>query len=590
MISALVWVPAGVANPSPKRYEMSNAEKELIQLMEEQGNIEGVEAKLLKNVEKNTIKLAQAPNDVPDDLRMDEYSSDEDDVGINVGKMLIGNDDASSDDAEEGLYEDNNSDPKGDSDEYDSDDDLADVPDTREFTPTDVDGLTAMGLSDVGGSAFDGVDDDADDDSELEDTKLTADDNLVVVAKTEDDFASLEVHVYNRNTGNMYVHHDIPLPAYPLCLAHGQVSSLGTTGNFCAVGTFETGIEIWNLDVLNALEPSCILGGEDTSAADDLLKLQMLNAASASKKTLCQKIRSGGLRSGSHKDAVMCLSWNTVHKQVIASGSADMTVKLWDVTKAGCNDGECNAATFSHHKGKVQSVAWHPSEGTLLATGSYDRTVALVDARSSGRDVKRVKLPADCEALAWDPHHPEHLTVASEDGSLKCWDVRSFETATPVWSMIGNEFGVSNLSYNYHVPGMLAICSPDKTVSLWDCYNEGRFQTSVAPWQCGSKDMCSGKLHALSFYPSDPWLLGCGGSGNQLALWDLSNESIIIERFGNRLKGRGKAVVPKVVEFSEPDPALMVDSIDDTKADGANDGVLKNKKKKKAKKNKGVSY
>jgi periodic tryptophan protein 1 len=163
------------------------------------------------------------------------------------------------------------------------------------------------------------------------------------------DFATLEVHVYDQMTGNLYVHHDIPLPSFPLCLAHGQVSSGGTTGNFCAVGTFSPGIEIWNLDVLNALEPSCILGGDDTTTADDIMMMQMRKGNKGS-----QKIESEtSLRPGSHTDAVMALSWNNIHKQALASGSADRTVKLWDITQAGDSDATCNVSTFRHHRDKV---------------------------------------------------------------------------------------------------------------------------------------------------------------------------------------------------------------------------------------------
>jgi periodic tryptophan protein 1 len=343
----------------------------------------------------------------------------------------------------------------------------------------------------------------------------------------------------------VFVHHDIPLPAFPLCLAHGQVSQGGTTGNFCAVGTFNPGIEIWNLDVLNALEPSCILGGEDTSAADELMRLQIMNAAAkggggaaTDERAKYHSANTGRLRPGSHTDAVIALSWNQIHKQVIASGSADTTVKLWDVTRAG--DDNCNAATFLHHKDKVQAVAWNPNEGTLLASGSFDKTVALLDARSDGgaSSVRSVRIKADCEALAWDPFRTENLTVIDEDGTMTCWDVRKFETATPLWQYVASEYGgVTNFSYNSHVPGLVATSSVDKTVTLWDFHDlESKGKNgSTFPRLCGSKDMRAGKLYSVSFYPSSPWLLGTGGSGNQLSLWDLSSEEPIQNRFSQRL-------------------------------------------------------
>jgi hypothetical protein len=38
----------------------------------------------------------------------------------------------------------------------------------------------------------------------------------------------------------------------------------------------------------------------------------------------------------------------------------------------------------------------------------------------------------------------------------------------------------------------------------------------------------------VAFYPSLPWLLGSGGSGNQIALWDLSGEHALQKRFETR--------------------------------------------------------
>jgi periodic tryptophan protein 1 len=103
------------------------------------------------------------------------------------------------------------------------------------------------------------------------------------------------------------------------------------------VGTFNPAIEIWNLDVLDPLEPSAILGG--LLPEQSRPKMKKKNGKSGNKREIYQP--------GSHQDAVMALSWNKVYRQALASGSADQSVKIWDVTSQQCSH------TFNHHSDKV---------------------------------------------------------------------------------------------------------------------------------------------------------------------------------------------------------------------------------------------
>jgi hypothetical protein len=201
MISSIEWVPAGVADPSPKKYEFSQAELDLIKMMENHtvggDDDEGNAAEITSTTPeppKPKTKLPIIENNLPADLRMDEYSSDEEDNeaarGAAIGRLLVEDDeddDFGGEPQEDANEARNNEMEKDENDESDSDDDLADVPDTREYMPVDVDGLNAIGFSQVGTNAPTYLDDDDDDDdSDAEDVKLRAGDSIVVVAKTEE--------------------------------------------------------------------------------------------------------------------------------------------------------------------------------------------------------------------------------------------------------------------------------------------------------------------------------------------------------------------------------------------------------------------
>jgi periodic tryptophan protein 1 len=68
--------------------------------------------------------------------------------------------------------------------------------------------------------------------------------------------------VFDESASTSYVHHDIALPSFPLALQYINVNPAdGKQGAFVAVGTFQPAIEIWNLDMMDVMEPTAVLGG-----------------------------------------------------------------------------------------------------------------------------------------------------------------------------------------------------------------------------------------------------------------------------------------------------------------------------------------
>lgn len=58
----------------------------------------------------------------------------------------------------------------------------------------------------------------SDSEDEKEDFTIRKTDSLLVTATAENDHSNLEIYIYDHKTSDLYVHHEIILSAYPLCL------------------------------------------------------------------------------------------------------------------------------------------------------------------------------------------------------------------------------------------------------------------------------------------------------------------------------------------------------------------------------------
>jgi hypothetical protein len=101
MIAAIEWIPAGRANPNPSKYEYSRAEQEFLDkvqagelAVEDNDDDDDDEWEDVneddEGDEKQEVEVPRVdPKSLPADLRMDDYSDDEDGED-KVGDMLVG--------------------------------------------------------------------------------------------------------------------------------------------------------------------------------------------------------------------------------------------------------------------------------------------------------------------------------------------------------------------------------------------------------------------------------------------------------------------------------------------------------------------
>lgn len=527
MISATCWVPRGYASEFPEKYELDDEEMERINQM--------------ANLNLNDAGA-----------EMEEVAEEED---------------AEEEDAEEkGAEEKETPDPSKLRDQLEADDDLKEF--DMEHYDDDEDVANGTGLAMFSG--LDGEDVEYHEGEEGEDPYISLpnkeeraeekqelqvypSDNLVLATRTEDDVSYLDVYIYDDGAGfhdaqvpqeqgdendpdvarglvrdsSLYVHHDLMLPAFPLCvewLDYRPGSQSDDPANFAAIGSFDPQIEIWNLDCVEKAFPDIILGEPEQGSGASLKNKKN------KKKSKSQHVVTH------HTDAVLSLAHNRLFRSVLASTSADHTVKLWDL-----NNGTAARSLASIHSGKnVSSSEWHKSNGSVLLTSGYDSRVALSDVRISDESqLSKYWSVSPGEEVESSTFANENIILSGTDsGNVYAFDIRNNAGSKPVWTLNAHDSGISCLCANSYIPGMMSTSAMgDKTVKLWKFPLEQDNSSLLGPSMVLSRDFDVGNVLSVSF-ANDIEVAGnmaVGGVNTGLKLYDVFSNRAVRKSFAQEL-------------------------------------------------------
>jgi WD40 repeat protein len=115
-----------------------------------------------------------------------------------------------------------------------------------------------------------------------------------------------------------------------------------------------------------------------------------------------------------HGYIVQCLAFSPDGK-VLASGSEDCTVRLWDVQTGK------EVRRIGWHTGRVESVAFSP-DGKVLASCGQDGTVRLMEVATGRQRLAPLTTRGPGYVVAFSP---DGKTLAASDCSVRVWDAVS---------------------------------------------------------------------------------------------------------------------------------------------------------------------
>ncbi|MFC1716168.1 OmpL47-type beta-barrel domain-containing protein [Candidatus Poribacteria bacterium] len=196
---------------------------------------------------------------------------------------------------------------------------------------------------------------------------------------------------------------------------------------------------------------------------------------------------------------------------VVAAGSEAGTITLWDVNYKE------RIKTLKGHTNRVESMRFSP-DGSTLASGSANHTIRLWDM-DSGKEVKQFSEHTDSvNSLAFSPDG-KILASSSADGIVKLWNMESGES---IFTLKESAGGVNSVCFNPD-GAVLASGSANGVIRLWDVSSgeEIRWFESESKAAIGIDD-------GLAFSP-DNRIMVSGSSDGKITVWDVSSGSMVQE-------------------------------------------------------------
>ncbi|KAK0422688.1 hypothetical protein QR680_007721 [Steinernema hermaphroditum] len=212
--------------------------------------------------------------------------------------------------------------------------------------------------------------------------------------------------------------------------------------------------------------------GHLLSASDDMtVCLWDVQAATAESNMLDAKTVFGG-----HEAIVEDVAWHMLHNAVFGSVGDDRKLMIWDER----NDSNTKPVhVVDAHSAEVNCLSFNPFTEFILATGSSDKTVALWDLRNLKMKLHSFESHTDeVFQVQWSPHNETILASSGSDRRLHVWDLtkigeeQSAEDAAdgpPELLFVhgGHTSKISDFSWNPNEPWVVCSVDESNVVQVW---------------------------------------------------------------------------------------------------------------------------
>ncbi|XP_013785555.1 GATOR complex protein WDR24-like isoform X1 [Limulus polyphemus] len=155
--------------------------------------------------------------------------------------------------------------------------------------------------------------------------------------------------------------------------------------------------------------------------------------------------------------------WNPVEDNILATAATNGAVVTWNINKTSRSKQDM---VFQDHKRSVNKVCFHTIEPHILLSGSQDGTMKCFDLRKKEASSTFYSLSESVRDVKFSPHHYFLFAAVQENGNVQIWDMRRTDRYEKQFT--AHTGPVFTCDWHPEERRWLATGGRDKTIKIWD--------------------------------------------------------------------------------------------------------------------------
>ncbi|XP_056330763.1 glutamate-rich WD repeat-containing protein 1 [Danio aesculapii] len=168
-----------------------------------------------------------------------------------------------------------------------------------------------------------------------------------------------------------------------------------------------------------------------------------------------------------HMSEGFAVDWSPKVPGRMVSGDCKKNIHVWEPQEGGT--WKIDQRPFSSHSKSVEDLQWSPTEATVFASCSVDQSIRIWDIRAPPNSMLSANEAhsSDVNVISWNRTEPFILS-GGDDGLLKVWDLRQFQSGRPVASFKQHSAPVTSVQWSPVDSSVFAASGADDVISQWD--------------------------------------------------------------------------------------------------------------------------